>query len=71
MNEAAIRLLKEAVLRALLKNPGDVEFYRAQVMDPLKKPQYRHALQQAIEESRGALESRQQNGHRDSSRPAP
>lgn len=63
MNDAAIRLIKEAVLRALVKNPGDVEFYRAQVDDPLRKPQYRQALQQAIDESRSMHEARKQNEH--------
>lgn len=61
MNDAAIRLIKEAVLRALLKNPGDIEFYRAQADDPLRKRQYRQALQQAIDESRRMHEDRIQN----------
>lgn len=64
MNEAAIQMIKEAVLRALLKNPGDIEFYRAQVDDPLSKRQYRQALQEAIDESRQLLENRQQAKHR-------
>lgn len=64
MDDAAIGLVKEAVVRALLKSPHDVEFYRAQVDDPLGLPQYREALQQAIDESQGVLEDRQQNGNR-------
>lgn len=66
MNETAIRLVREAVVRALMKNPGDVEFYRAQVNDPLRKLQYRQALQQAIDESRQMLEDRRQNANQHS-----
>ena len=66
MNETAIRLVREAVVRALVKNPGDVEFYRAQVNDPLRKLQYRQALQQAIDESRQMLEDRRQNANQHS-----
>lgn len=66
MNETAIRLVREAVVRALVKNPGDVEFYRAQVNDPSRKLQYRQALQQAIDESRKMLEDRRQNANRHS-----
>lgn len=61
MDDAAIGLIKEAVVRALLKSPHDVEFYRAQVDDPLSKPSYRLALQQAIDESRRMLEGLQQS----------
>lgn len=66
MNEIAMRLVREAVVRALMKNPGDVEFYRAQVNDPLRKLQYRQALQQAIDESRQMLEDRRQNANQHS-----
>lgn len=66
MNETATRLVREAVVRALMKNPGDVEFYRAQVNDPLRKLQYRQALQQAIDESRQMLEDRRQNANQHS-----
>lgn len=55
MNEAAIKLIKEAVVRALRKDPGDVEFYQSQVDGPLSQEDYRRALREAIEESkRGA-----------------
>ena len=63
MDDAAIRWVKEAVVRALLKSPEDVGFYYAQVDDSLRKPQYRKALQEAIDESRQMLEDRRQNAN--------
>lgn len=63
MDDAAIRWVKEAVVRALLKSPEDVGFYYAQVDDSLRKPQYRKALQEAIDESRQLLKSRQEKRH--------
>ncbi len=48
MNESAGRLIKEVVLRALLKSPLDVEFYREQMEDPSRPAKYRKALQEAL-----------------------
>lgn len=50
MNQAALKLIKEAVLRALMKNPEDVDFYREQMNDPSRPAAYRKALQQAVEQ---------------------
>lgn len=52
MNEAAIKLIREAVVRALRKHPSDVEFYQSQVDDPLRQEEYRRALREAIDESK-------------------
>ena len=51
MNETAIRLIKDAVLRALQKSPADVAFYRAKQGDPHLPPAYRQALQQALQQA--------------------
>lgn len=52
MNEAAIKLVREAVLRALFKSPSDVDFYQAQVDDPYVTEEYRRALREAIAEAK-------------------
>lgn len=48
MNRAALTLIEEAVLRALMKNPQDVGFYREQMNDPSRPTAYRKALQEAV-----------------------
>lgn len=50
MNETAIKLIKEAVLRALQKSSADITFYREKEADPLLPPAYRQALRDAINE---------------------
>jgi len=41
-------LIKEAVLRALVKSPKDVGFYREQMNDPSRPTAYRQALKEAV-----------------------
>lgn len=48
MNRAALALIKEAVLRALVKSPKDVGFYREQMNDPSRPTAYRQALKEAV-----------------------
>lgn len=50
MNALAIKLIKEAVLRALAKNLRDLSYYQELAEDPSHPPGYRLALQQAVEE---------------------
>lgn len=50
MNEAAQKLIKEAVLRALQKSPADVTFYHEQIDDPSLPPAYRMSLREAVDE---------------------
>lgn len=50
MNETARRLIKEAVVRALEKSPGDVAFYQKQIDDPSLPSAYRMALREAVNE---------------------
>ena len=52
MNDLAIKLIKEAVLRVLVKNPQDFSFYQEQADDLLLQPAYRESLRQAVEEWR-------------------
>lgn len=49
MNQAALRMIQDAVLRVLAKSPQDVDFYRDQMNDPSRPAAYRQALQQAVE----------------------
>lgn len=50
MNETARRLIKEAVVRALEKSPGDVAYYQGQIDDPSRPLAYRMALREAVNE---------------------
>lgn len=50
MNKAAARLIKEAVLRALAKSPGDVEFYGEQAKDLSRPEEFRQGVEEALQE---------------------
>lgn len=58
VTEIAMRLIKEAVIRAVLKHPRDIEFYRNQMNDPSCNADYRQAMGEAIEEVRKLLGER-------------
>ena len=57
MNEAAMKLIQEAVLRALKKSPADVAFYQEQIDDPSLSAAYRMSLRKAVNEWRQTLDA--------------
>ena len=57
MNEAAMKLIQEAVLRALKKSPADVAFYQEQIDDPFLSAAYRMSLRKAVDEWRQTLDA--------------
>lgn len=52
MNDAAVKLIKESVLRALAKSPRDVEYYREQANDLSRPEAFRRAVDEALQEWR-------------------
>lgn len=57
MNETAMRLIKEAVIRVLEKSPADVGFYQRQIDDLSLPPAYRMSIRDAVNEWMLRLES--------------
>ena len=50
MNDSASKLITEAVLRVLHKNPEDLPFYLEQISDASKSEGYRKAIREALDE---------------------
>ena len=50
MNDSASKLITEAVLRVLHKNPEDLPFYLEQISDASKSEGYRTAIREALDE---------------------